>query len=347
MNDKSDSSTEGVDSVLTIEEPAINSVKKISWLRFLYAFLLAGLVLFLLAYWCVTDLNRPTKRFPLNEPITIEEGTGVRAITEILKRERVVRSDTLLYFVLVLFYDSTSIKASTYVFDTPLTTMEVARRLTEGDFDTNLVRLTHIEGERVSVIAKRAAAILPGFDEEEFVALATPYEGRLFPETYFVPVSYTEKDLLELMLATFDDVTAGLMIGVASGTMSLDETLILASIIEREANSPASMKMVSGILQNRLARGMPLQADASIEYVLDKPLSKLTPEDLELESPYNTYKNVGLPPTPIGNPGLEAIKAVLEPTESDYYYYITDEAGEFYYAKTYAEHQLNIEKYLR
>ena len=134
---------------------------------------------------------------------------------------------------------------------------------------------------------------------------------------------------------------------IQASKLSIDEILILASIIEREANTEESQKMISGIFQNRLAINMPLQADASIEYVLDKPLNELTPRDLEIDSPYNTYLNLGLPPTPIGNPGMEAIDAVLNPTKSDYYYYITDENGDFYYAKSYAEHLRNIEQYLR
>jgi UPF0755 protein len=148
------------------------------------------------------------------------------------------------------------------------------------------------------------------------------------------------------MLATFDDVVGELPIKTASSSLSLDEVMVLASIVEREANSPESMKIVAGILENRLELGMRLQADASIEYVLDKPLSELTPEDLEIDSPYNTYKYTGLPPTPIGNPGREAMLAVLEPIKSDYYYYITDEAGEFHFAKTYDEHLQNIKMYL-
>ena len=92
---------------------------------------------------------------------------------------------------------------------------------------------------------------------------------------------------------------------------------------------------------------MPLQADASIEYVLDKPLNELTADDLKIESPYNTYLNQGLPPTPIGNPGLEAILAVLEPAQTDDLFYITGNDGEFYYAKTFDEHRLNIARYLK
>ncbi len=96
-----------------------------------------------------------------------------------------------------------------------------------------------------------------------------------------------------------------------------------------------------------MKEGMPLQADASIEYILDKPLKELTPDDLKIDSPYNTYTNRGLPPTPIGNPGIEAIKAVLNPTPSQYVFYITDNEGVFHYAVTYDEHKENIAKYLR
>ena len=125
----------------------------------------------------------------------------------------------------------------------------------------------------------------------------------------------------------------------------VDQILILASILEREANTPESKGLVSSVLQNRIAVGMPLQADASIEYS-DKPW-ELTPDDLKIDSPYNTYTNPGLPPTPIGNPGLTAIEAVLSPTQSPYFFYITGKDGEFYYAETYDEHLLNIERYLR
>jgi UPF0755 protein len=291
--------------------------------------------------------DSPPNDFPLDQAITIEIGTNVRAITEQLEAAHIVRSGALLYYTIVLFHDPATVKASSYVFTEPLTTTAVAKRLTEGDFDTDLVRFTHIEGERVTAIAMRASEVLPAFDTDRFIATATQLEGRLFPDTYFVPATYSDEDLLHLMLETFETKLEPLQSLIASSTLSLDETIVLASIIEREANTTESKKMVSSVLQNRLAIGMALQADASIEYILNKPLAELTPEDLEIDSPYNTYLYPGLPPTPIGNPGLEAINAVLEPTQSDYFYYITDDEGVFHYAKTYDEHLRNIERYLR
>ena len=149
------------------------------------------------------------------------------------------------------------------------------------------------------------------------------------------------------MLSTYEEKQAARADMIAAHPLSEYEILILASIIEREARSEESMRIVSGILQNRLAIGMALQADASIEYVLNKPLNELVPEDLEIDTPYNTYLYPGLPPTPIGNPGLMAIDAVLTPIESDYFYYITDDSGEFHYAETYDAHRRNIAEYLR
>jgi UPF0755 protein len=298
-------------------------------------------------YWYLTYLNQPPDAFPVNEIVTIEAGTSVRDITNILGEAGIVRSDILLYYIIVLFYDAPSIKASTYTFNNPLTSFEVATLLTKGDFTTDLIRFTHIEGERATRLASRAAVELPGFRVERFVQNTEQYEGKLWPDTYFIPKNFTDEDLLLLLLTTFEEQMTPLNPEIETHPLTLDEILVLASIIEREANSPESKRLVSGVLQNRLEIGMALQADASIEYVLEKPLSELTPDDLKIDSPYNTYLYPGLPPTPIGNPGMEAIMAVLEPTASNYFYYITDNNGIFHFAETYDGHLRNIERYLR
>lgn len=316
-------------------------------LRLLFVAIVLVAISGLFVTYRISSLNQPTASFPINQPITISEGMSVKDIAAALHEGEVVRSSTLLYYTIVLFHDPTTIKASTYIFDEPLTTYDIAKRLTEGDFDTDLIRLTHYEGERASQLAKQAANTLPNFSAESFIEIAEPHEGKLYPDTYLIPATYTEQDLLELLLATYEERLAPLAIHATSTGLSFAEVLILASIIEREANTPSSMQLVSSVLQNRLALGMALQADASIEYILDKPLAELTPDDLKIDSPYNTYLHTGLPPTPIGNPGLDAIMAVLEPTESDYFYYITDPEGEFHFAKTYNEHLQNIETYLR
>lgn len=282
----------------------------------------------------------------------VPEGASAKAIAASAAEEELVRSELALYLLLTAVYDPTTIFAGRYVFPEATSVFGVASRLASNTIDEELVRLTFPEGTRRQDMAQTAAAVLTEFDPATYLEITKNQEGYLFPETYFVPLSFTAEDVAQLQFAAFETVAAELNDEVSVSALSLNELVILASIIEREANDEISMKMVSGILQNRLAIGMPLQADATIEYVLDTPLGELPPGVLASElreraSPYNTYLNVGLPPTPIGNPGRMALLAALHPTPSDYLFYITGNDGVFYYAETLREHNANIDKYLR
>jgi UPF0755 protein len=287
--------------------------------------------------------------FPLETDFVVEEGTNIKIVAKRLHEMGYIRSELALYLAFLWKYDPGTIKASTFRFSEPLDVFELAHELTIGHFNTDLIKVTHIEGESISDLAKRLelAGKLQNFDSEVFYQLAIEHEGKLYPETYFVPKTIKESDLLTLMLETYKERTEIISDEIINSELSELEILTLASIIEREANDPISMGMVSGILQNRLSLGMPLQADASLEYILDKPLAELMAEDLKIDSPYNTYLNKGLPPTPIGNPGMEAIKSVLNPIDSDYLFYITGDDGYFYYAKNFDQHRMNIVRYLR
>jgi UPF0755 protein len=316
-------------------------------LKYLIAFLSFAGILAIALLFCLIRYSPAPATFPIGTPVTIEEGASISEIVNTLRDNGVVRSPFLLYTIILTKYAPKDIKASQYVFDKPYNVFEVADKLATGDFTSNLVRLTHREGERVTELAAAVHAALPTISEEAFVAAALPYEGTLFPETYFLPPHFTAEDVVKTLHDKYEEFVIPKRGTIAASGLTEDEVIVLASIIEREANDPESMGMVSGILQNRLRDGMPLQADASIEYVLDKPLEELTPEDLKVDSPYNTYLNKGLPPTAIGNPGAVAIDAVLEPTPSDYYFYITGNDGVFYYATNYTDHKRNIARYLR
>ncbi len=323
-----------------------NQRQRFWWLWLTGAAITAVVVFVLYILW----LNTPS--FSTARTFIVEEGQSAKMVADRLEAEGLIRSGLLFYFILLVQHDPTTIKASTYVFDTPLSSTEVASRLTTGDFDSDLLRLTLIEGERAEFIAARASLVLPEFDAQTFLELALVSEGELFPDTYFVPATFTAPQLLSLLLATFAEKTESISSALDNHPLGRTGVLTLASIVAREANTEESMRLVSGILRNRLEEGMPLQTDASIEYVLDTPLHELKPGELAtiletLDSPYNTYLYTGLPPTPIGNPGLDAITAVLQPIESDYFYYITGDDGEFYYAETYNEHLDNIDRYLR
>lgn len=288
------------------------------------------------------------KNFPTDVPIEISLGTSVVDIAKQLKEADVVRSEFVLYMVLVAYYEPSDIKASTYIFSSPLSVYEVAQALTEGNYAYDLVRLTHKEGMSVKSLAPDINEALSHIAEDEFIAYATPFEGEIFPETYFVPKNITLEDLVSLMREHYAITTEEIYATPSTHSLSDNEILILASILEREANSPESMQEVANILLRRLEINMPLQVDATMEYILDKPLTELTAEDLEIDSPYNTYKYFGLTPTPIGNPGEDALRAVWNATSATpYLFYITGNDGIFYYAKDFDEHRANVNRYLR
>ncbi len=286
------------------------------------------------------------------QQVVVTPGMSVSSIAEAAHEAGVVRSSFILYALLTLHHDPTAIFAGVYSFPEAQSVFSVAERFGAGAIDDESIRLTIPEGMRAKDVAQLITQILPDFDAATYSSLASEQEGYLYPETYLVPPTFSAEDVIALQRETYEERITALRPKIEASEFTEYEVLILASIIEREANDETSMKMVSGIFQNRLEIGMALQADASIEYTLDTPLNELAPGELaenlrEVDSPYNTYLYPDLPPTPISNPGLTAIKAVLEPTPSDYFYYLTDEAGDFYYAETLDGHNDNIAQYLQ
>lgn len=283
--------------------------------------------------------------FPQNTRIVITEGSSLRQVAETLKSESVIRSP-LMFQAIVHFEDREhTIRAGTYLFPERLSVFGIARSLITGEYKMPLRRVTVFEGMDNREIAALFAHELE-IDPEKFLTLAEEWEGYLFPETYFIPEEYTEEDIIELMRTTFEEKMVELQDDIADSGLSLHELIVLASIIEGEAREEISMRMVAGILFNRLAIDMPLQVDAVFVYLLGKGSSELTIDDLAIDSPYNTYTNIGLPPTPIANPGLASIEAVLNPTPSDYLYYLTAPNGVFHYAETFEVHKRNKELHL-
>jgi UPF0755 protein len=172
-------------------------------------------------------------------------------------------------------------------------------------------------------------------------------EGYLFPDTYTIYTTATSEDILEKMLANFDKkVDQEIRAEIKKQNKTLDEVLILASIIEKEVASYEERRMVADIFLKRLAVGMPLQSDATVNYVTKKKTTRPSYDDLEVDSLYNTYKNKGLPPTPINNPSLSAIKAVVYPIKNDYYFFLTDKNNVIHYGRNGEEHIMNRQKYL-
>lgn len=170
---------------------------------------------------------------------------------------------------------------------------------------------------------------------------STSLEGYLFPDTYRVYSDQLPEGLIKKQLATFASVTDGMEAEALKQGRTMRDVLILASIVEKEATDLADKKVVAGIYLNRLNIGMALQSDATVNYVTHAGRARPTLEDLEAVSPYNTYKNKGLPPGPICNPGRDALEAALHPTPSDYLFYLHDAQGKSYYARNLEEHKQN------
>jgi UPF0755 protein len=345
LEDKNDSDFqdfEVLDNVIDVtQQPERSYFKSILLLLLLIAFTLVSLISL------YNYLKQAPTNFPINTEIVIEPGTSVKQIINLAKRENLIRSELAMYLELRLSNNGTLLKAGTYTFTEPKSLEELIEKLIAGGQRSDLVRFTHIEGETVEQLAQRAEQSLLDFDAGVFLALAKSSEGSLFPETYLIPRDFSEEDLFLKLKKTFSEKLEPYQDEIENNKLTLEKIIILASILEREANSPESKKMVAGILLNRLEIGMALQVDASIGYVLDKPLSQLTAKDLEIDSLYNTYLYPGLTPTPISNPGLESILAVLRPTVSEYMFYITGDDGNFYYAETFDGHRVNITRYLR
>ncbi len=251
-------------------------------------------------------------------------------------------------FIIALTSDK-SISDGDYLFERHLNAWEVAERLAFGRFGVEKITVRITEGLSNKEMAEIFGAKLKSFNKEEFLYLTKDLEGYLFPDTYYFFGSARAADVVKMMRDNFNrKVSIGLAEDIEKSGKSLDEILTMASIIQDEAyDGYAEKQTISGILWKRIDKGMLLQVDATIRYVNGRGSSDITMKDLGDDNPYNTYVHKGLPPTPIGSPGLEAIKAAMHPVASAYFFYLHDRDATIHYAKTYAEHKANIAKYLK
>lgn len=171
-------------------------------------------------------------------------------------------------------------------------------------------------------------------------------EGYLYPDTYNVYKDAKPEDLIKKMLDNFENKTKDILSEAKASSKDFHDILTLASIVEREVPKASERPVIAGIFINRLNIGMPLQSDATVNYATGKYRLRPTYEDLQVESPYNTYKYRGLPPGPIGNPSISSIKAALNPESTEYFYFLSKTSGETVFSKTLDEHNENKAKYL-
>ncbi len=287
--------------------------------------------------------------FPGQLLLPVHSGETGADIAKALKTDHAIRSELALRVLLRLAGTHTHIVAGTYYFSQPQNAFTIAWRLEIGNFDIEPTKVTVPEGLDVLQISALLKKTLPTFDSETFLSIAKPHEGYLFPDTYFF---YPGESMTEIVQAMQDNFTAHLKNSDVQRTINASgkseaDIITMASLIEKEAPDTANRQIISGILWKRLEIGMPLQVDAVFPYITGKSADEITQEDYGIKSPYNTYINLGLPPGPIANPGVDAILTAATPTTTPYIYYLSDKEGNFHYSKTLQEQVANEKKYLR
>ncbi len=282
------------------------------------------------------------------EMFVIAQGEGVREISSRLSEQHLIRNP-IAFFLLVKFLNiDNDLQAGDFRLNRAMNAQMVAKELTHGMVD---VWVTTLEGWRTEEIAAKLTKELD-IPASEFLRYAK--EGYMFPDTYLIPQTATPAAIARLFLDTFNKkVTEQMRADALKTGLSFNQVIILASIVEREGVNDSDRPVIAGILLKRLKASWPLQADATLQYILGYQVNQKTwwkkgvdASDKLINSPFNTYKNPGLPPSPIANPGLASIKAVIYPTDSPYWFYLHDVQGAAHYAETIEEHNENIAKYL-
>lgn len=301
---------------------------------------------------------------------TIESGMRTVQIADLLEEKGLIKNALLFKGYLKMKNEGSRFMAGTYEAKPGVTYDELISMLNNGDVKPEeMIRFTIPEGYTILQMAETISNE-SGLDAEEFVKLADQstgwdvsivneipkdeelrhfLEGYLFPATYEIPKDSTEQDVIQMMLAQMekrlDEIPDWKNLLEQRG-LTLHELLTVASLVEREVVVDKERALVAGVIYNRLEEDMKLEIDATVQYLLDKPKERLLYKDLEVDNPYNTYRNKGLPPGPISSPSIASIKAALNPEPSEYFFYVTKKDGtqEHLFAKTYKEHLQNIEK---
>jgi UPF0755 protein len=305
-----------------------------------------AIIAFILVASAIYFFSLAPQNFPVGSVINIPEKSTLNDISKILKENHVIFSEFLFKVIAYASFSQNKLQAGDYQFDDAQNSFSVAYRLRKGVQDIPRTKITIVEGSTVSDIAKTVKRSVPTFDDSVFVQIAKPYEGYLFPDTYMFFSNVTPNEVMSTMMNEFENKVDPLIMNYSSD-YSIEDIIKMASIVEKEATNMNDRRMIAGILWKRIKSGMPLQVDPPFYYFLNKSSSELTLDDLKVKSPYNLYLNKGLPPTPICNPSASSIDASLNPTASQYWYYLSDKSGNMHYATTHAEHLVNKEKYLR
>jgi UPF0755 protein len=306
--------------------------------------------------------SKPVSAVYSKQGFVINSGTSAGQVGQRLYELKLIRSALAFKIYVQLFDKAKRINTGEFSLSPSMGLKDIVETLGKGPED---VWVTIPEGLRKEEIIKKVILSLEIDNlrstefSKEFLDLAQEKEGYLFPDTYLFLKDATPQLVVAKFLDTFDEkIDQKIKDDIGKSGRSLKDVVIMASLIERETKTEKERPIVAGILWKRLKANWPLQVDASLQYAVANIKCQtsgiecgnwwpiLTKDDLEIKSPFNSYKYTGLPPSPISNPGISSIKAASYPEESDFWFYIHSPDGEIHYAKTIEEHNLNIRKYL-
>ncbi|MDF2558486.1 MAG: mltG [Bacillales bacterium] len=333
------------------------------------------LILFIGVYLYINSALKPVN--PDNKKmkkIEIPMGSGPTTISMILEKKGIVKN-AKIYKYYLKFKNESGFMAGTYKLSPSMTLDQITKEIKSGKVAEKVVmKITIPEGLQIKEIAKILAKktnrsekqVMDELNSSHFVKkmmgkfpnllsdeilnkkVRYPLEGYLFPATYpYTKEKPSVEELVVPMLKKMDEVISEFY-GQMEGKYTVHELLTLASVVEEESSEATDRKKIASVFENRMNIGMPLQTDPTILYALDVQKGKVLHKDLEVDSPYNTYKYKGLMPGPIANSGVTSIDAVLNPTKTDFLYFVTAlETGEAIFAKTLDQHNKNVAKYLK
>jgi UPF0755 protein len=317
---------------------------------------------------------------------SVEEGMGAQAIAHLLREQKLISGELPFLYYLWKTDGFRYLQKGQYALSPSMNIQEIANLMRTGGVQSSTLTITIPEGYRAmdierrlkesgielaegefltalkNINAKEAYRVF-GFSFLQMVPQDSILEGYLFPDTYHLNVSQAPEEIIGRMLSAFNQKVmplwnskAGMpsdpLAAIANiptpqvGALTLHEIVILASLLEKEVQTPEDMRLAAGVFKKRLEVGMPLQVDATLAYITGKKTGQLSNADKLIDSPYNTYMYKGLPVGPISNPGLNAIQAALDPAENYYWYYLSTPDGTTIFSKTLVEHNQNKARYL-
>jgi len=323
-------------------------------------FLILFLIIVFFLIYFYYQINTPYKEYPDEKIVKIKKGMNIDSIAVLLENEKIIKNKKVFLITYKIFFRGKNIYAGHFLFSEPKSYIDILEKLTS---EYGLLKsITIKEGDSIFEIAE--AIQKKGWGEKrifikktkdlvymikDFSPESDSLEGYLYPDTYKFSTNEKLESIIKTMVLTFKDKFFPIWYNKPDNyKLSINETITLASLVEKETAKKEERKLISSVYRNRLKRGMLLQCDPTFIYALKKDgkwTGKIGYDEIKYDSPYNTYLYKGLPPGPIANPGLKSIKASIYPADTEYLYFVSKNDGSHHFSKTLKEHNKAVYHY--